>query len=139
MPELKFSARTHPELVRQVREWLATSEGERSMTDVITESSELTKDALRIIAAFDARRFPTDGVERVLGHLRALLEAMAEDPGRRLADLPWVGDRHSDPLSGDWGAPADNPALDDSIPDLDGLDESELDGLIERLRRAETA
>ena len=51
MPELKFSARTHPELVRQVREWLATSEGERSMVDVITESSELTKDALRIIAA----------------------------------------------------------------------------------------
>ena len=51
MPELKFSARTHPELVRQVREWLATSEGERSLSDVITESSELTKDALRIIAA----------------------------------------------------------------------------------------
>ena len=51
MPELKFSARTHPELVRQVRDWLATSGGERSMTDVITESSELTKNALRIIAA----------------------------------------------------------------------------------------
>ena len=51
MPELKFSARTHPELVRQVRDWLATAEGERTMTDVITESSELTKDALRIIAA----------------------------------------------------------------------------------------
>ena len=51
MPELKFSARTHPELVRQVRDWLSTAEGERSMADVITESSELTKDALRIIAA----------------------------------------------------------------------------------------
>lgn len=51
MPELKFSARTHPELVRQVREWLATSAGERTMADVVTESSELTKDALRIIAA----------------------------------------------------------------------------------------
>jgi hypothetical protein len=51
MPELKFSARTHPELVRQVREWLATASGERTMADVITESSELTKDALRIIAA----------------------------------------------------------------------------------------
>lgn len=51
MPELKFSARTHPELVRQVRDWLATAEGERTMSDVIVESSELTKDALRIIAA----------------------------------------------------------------------------------------
>lgn len=51
MPELKFSARTHTELVRQVREWLATAAGERTMADVITESSELTKDALRIIAA----------------------------------------------------------------------------------------
>ena len=44
MPELKFTARTHPELVRQVRDWLATAEGERTMTDVITESSELTKE-----------------------------------------------------------------------------------------------
>ena len=51
MPELKFSARTHPELVRQVRDWLATAEGERTLSDVIIESSELTKDALRIIAA----------------------------------------------------------------------------------------
>jgi hypothetical protein len=51
MPELKFSARTHPELVRQVRDWLATAEGERTLSDVIVESSELTKDALRIIAA----------------------------------------------------------------------------------------
>jgi len=51
MPELKFVARTHPELVRQVRDWLATCEGDRSMADVITDSSELTKDALRIISA----------------------------------------------------------------------------------------
>jgi hypothetical protein len=51
MPELRFSARTHPELVRQVREWLSTAAGDRTMADVITESSELTKDALRIIAA----------------------------------------------------------------------------------------
>jgi len=51
MPELKFSARTHPELVRQVRDWLATAEGERTLSNVIIESSELTKDALRIIAA----------------------------------------------------------------------------------------
>lgn len=50
MPELRFSARTHPDLVRQVREWLASAEGERSLADVVTDSADLTKDALRLLA-----------------------------------------------------------------------------------------
>jgi hypothetical protein len=51
VPELRFSARTHAELVRQVREWLASAESERTLADVVTDSADLTKDALRLIAA----------------------------------------------------------------------------------------
>lgn len=51
VPELRFTARTHTELVRQVREWLASAERERTMSDVVTDSADLTKDALRILAS----------------------------------------------------------------------------------------
>ena len=51
MPEIRFSADTHPELVRQVRVWLESTEAERSASDVVEASADLTKDALRIIAS----------------------------------------------------------------------------------------
>ena len=51
MPEIRFSADTHPELVRQVQVWLESTEAERTATDVVQASADLTKDALRIIAA----------------------------------------------------------------------------------------
>ncbi len=51
MPEIRFNADTHPELVRQVRVWLDSAEAERSAADVVDASADLTKDALRIIAA----------------------------------------------------------------------------------------
>lgn len=50
MPELRFSARTHPELVRQVKEWLNSAEAERNLGDLIVDTADLTKDALRLIA-----------------------------------------------------------------------------------------
>jgi len=51
MPELRFSATTHDDLVRQVRVWLESTEAERSAADVVEASADLTKDALRLIAA----------------------------------------------------------------------------------------
>lgn len=51
MPEIRFSADTHPELVRQVQVWLDSTESERTASDVVEASADLTKDALRIIAA----------------------------------------------------------------------------------------
>lgn len=51
MPEIRFTADTHPELVRQVKVWLDSAEAERSAADVVDASADLTKDALRIIAA----------------------------------------------------------------------------------------
>jgi len=51
VPEIRFTATTHPELVRQVKVWLESAETERSAADVVDASADLTKDALRIIAA----------------------------------------------------------------------------------------
>ena len=51
VPEIRFSADTHPELMRQVRVWLESAEQERSAADVVDMSADLTKDALRIVAS----------------------------------------------------------------------------------------
>jgi hypothetical protein len=55
MPKLIFEADTQQELVAQVKRWLASLEagedGTISVSQAITQGAELTKDALRIIAA----------------------------------------------------------------------------------------
>lgn len=56
MATLSFEGETHGELVVKVRRWLASIEGEDAgghidATDAVTQGAELTKEALRIIAA----------------------------------------------------------------------------------------
>jgi hypothetical protein len=51
VPEIRFTADTHPELVRQVQVWLESTSDERSAADIVSGSADLTKDALRLIAA----------------------------------------------------------------------------------------
>ena len=54
MPTLSFDGETHDELVRKVRRWLASAEsptGHLELGEVVVRSSELTKDALGLIAA----------------------------------------------------------------------------------------
>lgn len=55
MPELVFTGETHGELVVKVRRWLASIDGDESTSlnpvEAVNASAELTKDALRIIAA----------------------------------------------------------------------------------------
>jgi hypothetical protein len=51
VPEIRFNADTHPELVRQVSVWLESTDDEKTAVDVVESSAELTKDALRLIAA----------------------------------------------------------------------------------------
>src|SRR5262249_15561942 len=48
---------------------------------------------LALKLGFDPRRFDPVAVERILGHLRDVLEAMAADPHRRLVDLSTMLDR----------------------------------------------
>jgi len=55
MPTLSFDGETHGEIVVKVRRWLASTEGavdaSISAAEAIEQGAELTKDALRIIAA----------------------------------------------------------------------------------------
>ncbi len=87
--------------------------------------------ALRLTIDYDARRFAADAIERALGHLRALLQSMADDPEGRLADLPWTLDGESAP--GPWSRAPEMAAWQAGPPDLDQLDEGELDVLLDQL------
>lgn len=55
MPTLTFDGETHGEIVVKVRRWLASlessEEGHLTAVEAIEQGAELTKDALRIIAA----------------------------------------------------------------------------------------
>ncbi len=55
MPTLSFDGETHGEILLKVKRWLASleehPEGTLSAVDAIEQGAELTKDALRIIAA----------------------------------------------------------------------------------------
>src|SRR5437660_5083103 len=54
MPALSFEGETHDELVRKVRRWLASAEGEDehlTAVQAVEKASEITKDALTVIAA----------------------------------------------------------------------------------------
>ena len=57
---------------------------------------------LAIKISFDSRRFGAGAIERTLGHLRTVLEAMASNPERRLVDLPWMTQSEQEQLLGQW-------------------------------------
>jgi hypothetical protein len=89
---------------------------------------------LEIKISFDPRRFDGDAIERTLGHLRTVLEAMASNPERRVADLPWMTQSEQEQLVSQWDQPHDKTSLDGI--DLDQLTELELDSLMAQLGSA---
>ncbi len=54
MAELSFTGETHDEIVQKVRRWLASVDGDMAgsmgVADVVNQSAELSKDALRVVA-----------------------------------------------------------------------------------------
>ena len=87
---------------------------------------------LEIKIGFDACRFEPCTIDRTLGHLRTILEAMAADPERRIIDLPWMMVSEQEELISQSTRSQEESHLDDL--DLDQLTEDELDTLIDRLR-----
>ena len=54
MPTLSFDGETHDEIVRKVRRWLASlddAEVHITVTEAVEKASELTKDALAVVAS----------------------------------------------------------------------------------------
>jgi non-ribosomal peptide synthetase component F len=87
---------------------------------------------LAIKISFDSDRFEPSAIERTLGHLRTILEAMGVDPERRLIDLPLMSESEQEQLIGPWNSSQGEPLVDDL--NLNGFTESQLDALIDRLR-----
>jgi surfactin family lipopeptide synthetase C len=87
---------------------------------------------LGIKIGFDSARFEGAAIEQMLGHLRTVLEAMALEPDRRVADLPLMTENEQAQLIGPW-QPSQGELLLDNLH-VDQFTESQLDALIDRLR-----
>ena len=62
----------------------------------------LPGDALELTLVYDRQRFATANVERLVRHLRNIIEAIAEDPERRLADVALMSEDESRDILVDW-------------------------------------
>ena len=87
---------------------------------------------LEIRIGFDADRFDPGTIERALGHLQTILEAMAARPERRLADLTSMIESEPAQQIGPWNESGGELHPDDL--DVDRLTGEELDTLIAQLR-----
>ena len=70
------------------------------MTVVAVPGPELT---LRIL--YDSQRFEAASIERMLGHLRSLLESLGADRAARVSDLSMLTAGERAQVLGDWAAP----------------------------------
>jgi non-ribosomal peptide synthetase component F len=94
-------------------------------------------DALQLRVGYDARRFDEETIGRLVDHLGNVLEAFADDPGRRLADVPLMS--RSEQVQLLRGGEGDPPGPDALLEELDRLSTPELDGLIARYLGTEEA
>ena len=89
-------------------------------------------DAILLRLGYDARRFDGAAVARMAGHLRTLLEGIADDPDRPLAEIPLLTAEEQERLIptrvGIDGGAGTVPA------ELDRLNEDTLDAYLRELR-----
>jgi hypothetical protein len=92
---------------------------------------------LRFRIGYDARRFDEATIGRLLSHFRNVLEAFADDPGCRLADIQVMSRSEEEQLLLGWnGGPREPDAV---LAKLDQLSNAELDALLDRYLAAEGA
>ena len=92
---------------------------------------------LWIKVGYDPGRFDAGAIERLLVHLRTLLDEMAADPERCLADLPLLTEAERDRVVREWNETRADLAEVGVVPlpaDLDRLPEEEVEHWIEHLR-----
>ncbi len=88
-----------------------------------------TEAGLDLSMEYDADLFDGATVDRMLGHLRVLLDGIAEDPGRRVGLLPMMTEAERRGLMADDGEP----------DDLSGLSDAEVDAMLSGLSLGEGA
>ncbi|WP_435021130.1 amino acid adenylation domain-containing protein [Tundrisphaera sp. TA3] len=89
-----------------------------------------TAEGLDATLEYSADLFDPATADRMLGHLRTLLEAIVADPDRPVADLPMLTEAEQNALLGRWDDPADEE---------DGFDpesEDDLDAMLAELADA---
>ncbi|KAB7627759.1 non-ribosomal peptide synthetase [Alkalilimnicola sp. S0819] len=74
-------------------------------------------DGLRLIAGYDGGRFEADTIDRLLGHYRALLEAVCACPDTSLARLPMLGAAERERLLGAWSEGERLPPREGFLPE----------------------
>ncbi|NNE11573.1 MAG: LLM class flavin-dependent oxidoreductase [Ilumatobacter sp.] len=77
-----------------------------------------TDGEMLLALAYDRQRFEDATIERMLGHLRCALEAMAEGPDRALAEIPILSDAERDRLVHGFNRTDREAALDRCVHDL---------------------
>jgi hypothetical protein len=98
MPMLSFEGETHDEIVRKVRRWLASVDGQEEtigVVEAVERASELTKDALTVIA--QAAPGPIARSEIVKGLTRMGYEATDSTKRALVAGLDALADAGSAP------------------------------------------
>src|SRR5207244_4124433 len=63
-------------------------------------------EGIRAMAQYSVGLFEDATIARMLIHLRTLLEGIAEDPDRRLSELPWISASECQQLLVEWNATA---------------------------------
>ncbi len=84
----------------------------------LTVSLEETNDGLRGAIEFSTDLFDSPTVERLTGHLAALLSAAATTPSSRLSELAMLTERERRELVVEWNDTAAEPLTDRSISEL---------------------
>ena len=89
----------------QVQATLLDVHGATAKFDLLLECSERA-DGLHATIEYSTDLFQRETAQRLLGHLRTLLEGMAADPDARLDDLPLLPAAERAQLLTEWGANA---------------------------------
>ncbi|MFN8596435.1 MAG: amino acid adenylation domain-containing protein [Anaerolineae bacterium] len=75
-------------------------------------------DALPLKASYDCRCFDDNTIDRMLGHLRTLLENIAADPHQPLRAVPLLTEPERQQVLVDWNATTQDYALDQGVHQL---------------------
>lgn len=82
--------------------WANRQFGIRSLPNYPLAVDAYGGDALLIKLLYHRNRFDDATITRMLGHLKTLLEAMANDPGQKLADVPLLTESERHQLLVEW-------------------------------------
>lgn len=86
-----------------------------------------TERGLDLGLEYDADLFDPATIDRMLGHLRVLLEGIVVNPDQRIGMLPMMTEQERSQLLGQSGA----------VPDLDDLSDAEIEAMLDDLSPAE--